>query len=132
MNLLLSRHPATDDTILGQLFLDGRFECFTCEGSDVAIPEGAYGVTITRSQTFGRMLPLLTHVPGRTGIRIHSGNTEDDTDGCILVGRELGHQAVLQSRDALASLQSKLAAALSHQEEVVIVVQNYSDGSKDA
>lgn len=60
----------------------------------------------------------LLDVPNRTAILIHAGNTEEDTKGCILVGRRTGtltvadedtgepttKDAVLASRDALEGL----------------------------
>jgi hypothetical protein len=51
-----------------------------------AIPFGIYKITITFSPKFNRLLPLINNVPGFEGIRIHPGNTAEDTEGCILVG----------------------------------------------
>jgi len=51
-----------------------------------AIPYGIYSLTITFSPKFNRLLPLVNNVPGFQGIRIHPGNTAEDTEGCILVG----------------------------------------------
>jgi hypothetical protein len=54
------------------------------------IPVGPYQVRLTLSQRFGRLLPELLHVPGRSFIRIHAGNGHEDSTGCILVGPQRG------------------------------------------
>ena len=69
-----------------------------------AVPEGTYPVVVTKSKKFGKYLPLLVGVPGFEGIRIHSGNTNKDTDGCILVGQNLEKGKVLMSRITLERL----------------------------
>lgn len=51
-----------------------------------AIPTGRYKVTMSWSPKFKKDMPLVNAVKGFTGIRIHSGNTADDSLGCILIG----------------------------------------------
>jgi len=102
MNLELKRLKLGDDYTIGRLSLDGRFLCYTLEdkvreviGESVsswkvqdktAIPKGVYPVIITMSARFKIRLPLLMNVPGFSGVRIHTGNSSKDTEGCILVG----------------------------------------------
>lgn len=124
VNLRLLREPTIDGATLGVLFRDGVFECFTVEDAirevsgqpveswkvpgETAIPFGRYQVVITQSQRFGRRLPLLLNVPGFDGIRIHPGNTAQDSEGCILPGRVRGVASVLESRMAFTNLYEAL------------------------
>lgn len=59
-----------------------------------AIPRGIYEVAITYSDRFKKYLPLLLNVPGYSGIRIHPGNTEVDTLGCLLPGKSTGTKVI--------------------------------------
>jgi hypothetical protein len=120
VKLVLQRLPSTPACTLGSLSVDGVFACYTLEdvvrqGPKVygatAIPAGTYPVVITQSPRFKRPLPLLLNVPGFEGVRIHPGNTAADTEGCILVGRQHGPSAVLESRLAFNALFEKLKAA---------------------
>ncbi|HJT63131.1 MAG TPA: DUF5675 family protein [Burkholderiales bacterium] len=130
MEAKLVRDVRTDRFTLGQLYLDGAYECYTCEdqvrpdGKKVygatAIPEGRYRVVITHSPRFNRPLPLLLEVPGFEGIRIHPGNSTGDTEGCILPGRARDPDGgrVMESRFAFEPLFAKLQAALQDGGEV--------------
>ena len=124
MNLRLIREPSRGGATLGVLFLDQVFQCFTVEdeirevhGQPVAawkvpgrtaIPQGRYHIALTHSQRFGRVLPLLDAVPGFTGIRIHPGNTAEDTEGCILPGTSRSTGRVTGSRIAFDRLFEQL------------------------
>jgi len=133
MEMRLEREPSTDGATIGRLFVNGALRAFTLEDvvrdgpkviHETAIPAGRYRVTITMSQRFGRMLPLVNDVPGFTGIRFHSGNFAGDTSGCILVGMNRGRASLLSSRVAMDWLQPQIAAALARGDEVWLTVVN--------
>lgn len=102
MKLTLKRIAFGDTYTIGKLYDENQFICYTLEDkvrevagepveqwkkqNETAIPTGVYPVTITMSTRFRTRLPLLLNVPGFTGIRIHTGNSSKDTEGCILVG----------------------------------------------
>lgn len=101
----VQRRPTVDGATIGELDLgSGRF-CYTLEPEireqpgvavaawkvpGAAIPAGRYKLAVTHSQRFGRPLPVLLHVPGFSGVRIHPGNGPHDTEGCLLVGQAIG------------------------------------------
>lgn len=76
------------------------------------IPAGIYQVVITLSPKFGRLMPHLLNVPGRTEIECHWGNTVVDTDGCILTGTTETQYGIAWSRLAFGKLFPWLTAAL--------------------
>lgn len=136
MNLKLTRVILTDRSTIGALTIDGEDECFTLEdrvrppGAEkvpgkTAIPAGRYEVIISYSQRFKRALPLLLNVPNFQGIRIHPGNTEVDTHGCILVGRTKGPDFIGESRIAFEQLFEKLQKA-ALKEKIYIKIEDLS------
>lgn len=78
----------------------------TLEPSKPIINPGTYPVTYTYSPKFGRKLPLINNVVGHSGVRIHSGNTVDDTIGCILIGSDRDKNHLVSSRIALSKFLS--------------------------
>lgn len=128
MELKLKRIAKQPDYTIGRLYIDGELFCDTLEDTDrgleqnmdidelkrlkvfgkTAIPKGKYCVFLTRSPKFGRVLPYVADVPAYSGIRIHAGNTEDDTLGCILVGQNKIVGKVINSRQTLDMLMERL------------------------
>jgi hypothetical protein len=95
MNLQLVRQHFSDISTIGDLLIDGEKFCDTLEDTcrrvkidgKTAIPSGKYKVIIDFSNRFRRKMPLLLNVPNFSGVRIHNGNTDKDTQGCVLVGK---------------------------------------------
>jgi len=120
MKLLLKRLHKTDNSTIGELSIDGKFECYTLEDVErkekvfgkTAIPKGTYEVIMTMSNRFKKMMPLLLNVPDYAGVRIHSGNKAEDTEGCILLGQTRSNDFIGGSRDAIAKFYPKLEAGL--------------------
>ena len=94
MLVKLIRNQPQGKALFGQLYVDGTFFCDTLENTDYAIPTGFYRLRVTMSPRFKIFLPIIDGVIGRSGIRIHAGNTIQDTEGCILVGKaDVGDEA---------------------------------------
>lgn len=115
MKLVLTRDVKTPAFTLGKMTC-GDLQLFTCEDAVrevkiprfTAIPAGTYKVIITFSNRFKKHLPLLLDVPNFSGVRIHSGNTAGDTEGCILVGTTRTKGGVGNSRLAMGALMEAL------------------------
>jgi hypothetical protein len=128
MNLILQRFPSADGATIGEITIDGIHECWTCEDvvrplgekvpGQTAIPSGRYRVIVNRSKRFSELaghdvfLPLLLEVPGFDGVRMHTGNRPEDTEGCILPGQVRLANSVLTSLLAFDRLFAKICAAV--------------------
>jgi len=143
MILKVKRIAKKQDYTIGKLYVNGQYFCSTLEDKDrglkdtdsdeaikekkvkgqTAIPTGSYNVIITYSPRFKKPLPLLLGVKGFEGIRIHSGNTHRDTEGCILVGENRVVGKVLNSRYTYNRLFSLLQEAFDKNETITIDVQ---------
>ena len=102
MELLIKRYIYNDSKTtggeannIGDFFIDGVFFCYSLEDqirySDkkvygkTAIPDGRYKVILTRSNRFKRIMPLLLDVPNFSGVRLHGGNTAENSHGWPLI-----------------------------------------------
>ena len=106
MRAIVKRDYKREDYTIGRVYIDGEFFCHSLEPEDrglqqnmdekdilrlkvpgkTAIPSGVYKVKMSRSPKYKRVMPEVLGVKGFIGIRIHSGNSADDTEGCILLG----------------------------------------------
>ena len=124
MKIELIRIAFKDTYTIGKLYVDDTYFCDVLEDVDrgldssmseseilekkvkgqTAIPTGHYVINITYSPKYKRMMPLMLNVKGFSGIRIHSGNSSKDTEGCLLVGKNKKVGMVLESRDTYQRL----------------------------
>lgn len=119
--LTLVRDIRTEETILGSLYMNGAFICNTLENASKTIPCGMYTVQNSKSPKFKRELPLLhnAQVPASRGIRIHRGNTANDSQGCVLVGmsRDVKKNFITES----ASAETMVTMICRNENNLVIV-----------
>lgn len=142
MELLLTRFKEGDNFTIGQLSVDGDDQCFTLEDKDrhlekvpliqyhevkvqnqTAIPRGRFQIDLRESPHLQETVPWLRDVPGFKWVYIHQGNTDKDTDGCILVGDNWADDWVSNSRATFAKLFNKIVAAINRGDEVWITIK---------
>lgn len=142
MLLTLQRRPSAGETTIGELSEQGVRLCYTLEdmireipGRPVsewkihgrtAIPAQRYRVTLEDSPRFGPATLTLWGVPGFTGVRMHAGNTHEDTEGCPLLGLELAGSTIKggTSRPAVALVKQRVGAAQAAGELVWMDILN--------
>ena len=136
MELTLNRIFLGSSATIGELYADREHIADTLEdrvrpeGEKVygktAIPEGTYEVKLTYAPRFKKILPEILNVPNFSGIRIHTGNSSKDTEGCILVGTWDGEKEdwVGSSKIAFDELMTLLEEATNNKEKVTITVKS--------
>ena len=85
---------------------------------DTAIPRGRYRVTLSESARFHKLMPEVHDVSGFSGVRIHGGNSEHDTFGCILLGAVRTATGVANCAGINARLIDRIGEAIADGEEV--------------
>lgn len=132
---------------IGDLYINDSTirECYTLEDESRAvkvkgqtrIPAGTYKVEYRKVETgkttqYRAKYPWfkwhlwLRDVPNFEYVYIHVGNTEVDTDGCILVGHSANVTAgkVFSSKQAFEILYKKVSSVLDAGKEVTITIEN--------
>ena len=137
MKLTLKRQIFTDKSTIGSLCIDDEFECYTLEdvvrapgikiSGATAIPYGSYEVIIDYSPHFAGNMPHVLNVPMFEGIRIHSGNTSSDTEGCILLGEIKTPDRLYNSKVAFIKFFRKLEEGLKAGKVKIEIVSSRSD-----
>lgn len=144
MRLTLIRIANRPTYCIGKLYIDGVYYCDVIEDTDrglddkmteeeilkkkvkgeTAIPTGIYHVYLTYSPKYKKQMPLIDGVKGYSGIRIHSGNTSKDTEGCLIVGKNTKVGMVTESRKMYNALFKQL---VSTKERIIIdIMRKYT------
>lgn len=138
--LTMQREPSKGGATLSRLFHGQTFLCDILEdevreqpgipvaewkqAGRTAIPSGLYRITLEYSNRFGPDTLTVANVPGFAGIRIHGGNTQFDTEGCLLPGTRNSDTTVAGSQFALKGLRAIIVPALQEGEEVMLEIRN--------
>ncbi len=147
MEINLKRTHFTDKSTIGILTIeDNSFTCFILEDKDrgldasmtleeinklkvfgaTCIPYGRYQIIVTKSERFTQLrgvdtyLPLLLNIKGFDGVRCHTGNKPEDTEGCLLPGTTIGLDAVYGSTPKWTELNNLINNTLKKGEIVFI------------
>ena len=132
LKLLLVREIKNDKQTHGRLFKVDKdnkreFICYTLEDKErlvkvkgqTAIPTGKYTVIVTMSPRFKKELPLILNVPNFSGVRFHGGNTENDSEGCPLLGMVRHSNAISNCAPAVALVTKMIKEAKEAQLTIV-------------
>lgn len=142
MKIEVIRDVFLDNTTIGKMYIDGEYFGYTLEDcaravgvkvqDKTCIAPSSYLVTVTMSSRFGRMMPLIyntddyrvvLHGVTFTGVRIHGGNSHENTSGCILVAaRRYGDDKIQGSLEK--ELTALIQQAIASGEDVVLEVVN--------
>lgn len=140
MEIVVKRIAKKADYTIGRLYVDGVYVCDTLEDAvrqvkikhHTAIPAGRYKVAMSivspKYSNFAKYkwakqyegkLPRLLDVPNYEGILIHVGNTNADTSGCLLVGKNKVVGKLVESTKTFTELMDKfLIPAHARKEEI--------------
>lgn len=144
MKIIVKRFMSDDKGTIGTLTIDGEPSCFTMEDAhhDIKIPHltripmGSYDIKLrneggmtqryANKYSFHKGMLWLQDVPNFEWVYIHTGNTDEDTDGCILVGEiaNLNHnrKIVGESVDAYKPLYQAISSAIENGIKVTIQI----------
>lgn len=131
ISFTLKRIAKNPEYTIGRLFIEGSYFCDTLEDSikkikisgKTAIPKGRYRVIMSDSFKYNKRMPELLDVPNFSGIRIHAGNTAEDTQGCILVGKNTIKGKLTNSRATRDALYGRIELYLASGNIIYITIE---------
>ena len=143
MTIRIDRKWKKAEYTISKVYINGRyFGCNALEDTDrgllqtmqitelqrkkikgkTAIPRGYYDVRITYSQKYKRMMPLVVDVPAFSGIRLHSLNKPEDSEGCIGFGKNDKVGWISDSKYWTDKICRLIETALNKGEKVTLIV----------
>jgi hypothetical protein len=144
MELKLERFYDSGKMTLGILTIDNKFECFALEDTfravkvagETRIPSGVYNVgffeqVTPKTTAYRSKYPWfkwhiwLKDVPNYTNVYMHVGNSDKDSEGCILVGNTADKAGSIgNSGAAYETFYNKIKKALDNKEKITISIQD--------
>lgn len=141
MIITVKRKYFTDQSTISEWYIGDERICYGLEDTDrgldarsplveiqkkkiygkTAIPYGQYEVTMSYSNRFKKILPLLREVAGFTGVRIHPGNAPSHTEGCLLPGMDYDTDWVSASRTAFAIVMKRIKGVMNKEKVYVLI-----------
>lgn len=91
---------------------------------ETAIPAGRYRITLENSGRFGPDTTTINSVPGFVAIRVHGGNTEQDTEGCPLLGLNRSAMGISNCAPAVAKVKALVKAVIAAGDSVWLDIIN--------
>lgn len=144
MELYLKRIFKGSKYTIGKLYINGVYFCDTIEDvvrnlptncpntpqfiscsckekvySETAIPAGTYRVSMGYSSKYGKKMPYIHDVPHFLGILIHTGNSETDSAGCIILGENKVKGKVINSRVTFSLFLDKI----KNEKDITITIE---------
>ena len=123
MRLEVTRVIKSPVSLIGRMFIDGTFECWTLENAALSMPLGEFELELYHSPKFGYEVLLLKDVPNRTFIEIHIGNSAKDFVGCMGVGTTHAPDWISNSLVAFQALMRKVKPKIQSGERVTILLE---------
>ncbi|KAB2967516.1 DUF5675 family protein [Zoogloea sp.] len=141
MRVTLNRFVSSADDSLSMLCINGKFSAFIIEDEyrqqkvkgETRIPAGIYKLVLVDSPKFspiyGHKMIMLEAVPGFTGILIHPGVSQKDTEGCLCPGNvarfnPMGESRLEESKAAYFRIYPIIAQAIQTEGAEIEVIDS--------
>lgn len=142
MIIRVKRFAHLNDSTVGALYIGNQFFGFTLEdehrdvkiAGETRIPAGVYSLGIRKAESkltkkyrdrFPGLFEYHIHikdVPGFQYIYMHIGNTDDHSEGCILIGSTAHSEGTIsRSSDAFREFYKKVYPEIKEKEGIILI-----------